>query len=183
MVQLISGIKQSDNLSPILFNIFIDDVVKLFNPEICGDISLDGTPVNSLIYADDLLIISTSQEGLQKSLDKLVEYCNSWKLEINTRKTKVIIFRPTKKIDNYSFSIYGERVDIVNNITYLGISLSYTGNFTGAMKNVKLNGMRALFKLLSSLKSSKINNATINIKLFDSTIKPILFSSVDCPNP
>lgn len=169
-----TGIKQGDNISPILFNIFIDDVVKLFDPLMCGDISLDDTPVNSLIYADDLLIISDSPGGLQKSLSKLEEYCSIWKLEINTKKSKVVVFRPTKKLDNYTFSIYGETLDIVNSITYLGISFSYTGNFSDAMKNLKLKGMRALFKLLSTLKSADVSNAVINLKLFDSMIKPIL---------
>ncbi len=42
------------------------------------------------------------------------------------------------------------------------------------MNKLKLKGMRAMFKLLSSLKSANINNGPINIKLFDSTVKPIL---------
>ena len=45
---------------------------------------------NVLMYADDLVLMSTSKEGLQKCLDDLHIYCKNWKLTINTDKTKIL---------------------------------------------------------------------------------------------
>ena len=47
---------------------------------------------NCLKYADDLVLMSTSTESLQKCLNNLESYCGKWKLEINTKKPKVVLF-------------------------------------------------------------------------------------------
>ena len=51
-----------------------------------------------ILYADDTVIISESAEGLQKQLNDLYDYCNEWKLKVNTLKTKIVIFRNRGKV-------------------------------------------------------------------------------------
>ena len=41
-----------------------------------------------LLYADDIVIFSSTSDGLQKGLDVLSEYCQKWKLTVNTEKSK-----------------------------------------------------------------------------------------------
>ena len=41
--------------------------------------------VNSLLYADDLILVSESGSGLQNCLKKLQTYCDKWKLKVNTK--------------------------------------------------------------------------------------------------
>ena len=43
---------------------------------------------NVIMYADDLVLMSQTKEGLQKCLDRLYEYCQKWKLVVNTDKKK-----------------------------------------------------------------------------------------------
>ena len=45
-----------------------------------------------LLYADDIVILSQTQTGLQYKLDRLCDYCNAWGLQINRDKTMVVIF-------------------------------------------------------------------------------------------
>ena len=48
-----------------------------------------------LLYADDIVIFANTSEELQVSLNLLAEYCERWKLTINTSKInlKVMVFR------------------------------------------------------------------------------------------
>ena len=48
--------------------------------------------VNCLIYADDLVLISRSELGLQGLIDKLSVYCKRWRMEVYNDKTKIMKF-------------------------------------------------------------------------------------------
>ena len=45
-----------------------------------------------MLYADDTVVLAVCLEDLQKALDMLKIYCEFWGLDINVRKTKVMIF-------------------------------------------------------------------------------------------
>ena len=49
------------------------------------------------LYADDTVILADSKEDLQKSLDNLAIHSKTWKLKVNTEKTKVMIFSRSGK--------------------------------------------------------------------------------------
>ncbi len=99
-------IKQGDTLSPYLFNLYLNDVHSLFNNIDVKPPNLAEQLLGCLLYADNLLIISETQHGLQTSLNKLHKYCQTWQLQVNNKKTKVVIFRKRKTSDKYIFK-YG----------------------------------------------------------------------------
>ena len=45
-----------------------------------------------LLFADDTVLLSNSKEDLQFSLNLFEKYCEEWKLQVNTTKTKILIF-------------------------------------------------------------------------------------------
>ena len=73
------GLKQGGVLSPLLFNIFIDDMEKIFD-ESCDPVKALKNPLSHLLYADDLSLISSSQSGLNICLSKLSKRL-LWKVE------------------------------------------------------------------------------------------------------
>ena len=81
------GLKQGCNLSPILFNLFINDFIEELQMPMEGTSHIDGLPVNCLFYADDFVLVSESEKGLQALLDKLYRYTSAWFLQINPKKT------------------------------------------------------------------------------------------------
>ena len=48
--------------------------------------------LNMMIFADDIVLLSTSAQGLRKHLETLENYCNKWNVQINQAKTKVSMF-------------------------------------------------------------------------------------------
>ena len=74
------GVNPGDNLSPNLFKISINDLPDYIEDSI-DPILLNNKPLNYLLYADDLVLYSTSAKGLQTRLDKLQKYCKDWCLK------------------------------------------------------------------------------------------------------
>ena len=116
----------------------------------------------------NLVLVSHSAKGLQKALSILAKYCKDWKLSVNPKKTKVVIFQ--KKCRKSTLDC---KIDIVNNYTYLGINFSTNGNFRDCKTNLKDKTRRSIFATRRYLDFSKLSLGVTN-KLFDSLFLPIL---------
>ena len=178
-----SGIKQGDGLSPLLFNIFINDLNNIFGPS-CDPVELGKDKINNLLYADDLLIISKSQKGLQNSLDNLQSYCKKWHLEVNMEKTKSMVITPSGKIpSNFKVTFNNKLVEHVKKYKYLGFVIHNNGNFTRGTLALKQKVLNAWFKCRSILYSQQINNVNLLLQLFDKLVKPVLLYGVEVWGP
>ena len=91
-----------------------------------------------------------------------------------TEKSKIIIFQKCKrKCHDSSFYICNEKVDIVQNYTYLGTWISYSGNFTLSLDHLQQKALRALFSLRRHTDFKSLT-PSLSRKIFDSMISPIL---------
>ena len=79
------GVRLGNNLSPNLFSIFINDLPNIFN-ETDDQVELNNFKISSLLYANDLIILSTLKSGLQSCFNKLASYCDDNCLTLNLKK-------------------------------------------------------------------------------------------------
>lgn len=85
------GVRQGDNLSPNLFNIYLNDLPSYFDST-CDPVSLHNTSMNILMYADDVVLLSTSEQGLQNCVNKLHKFTKDWNMTVNIKKDKSAYF-------------------------------------------------------------------------------------------
>ena len=101
------GLKQGCGISPLLFNLFINKLPDIFD-QTCDPVKLGNDNLSSLLWADDLVIISSTSQGLQIAIDKTFEFYKNLGLELNSKKTKVMIFNArVLKLTNFSFTVAG----------------------------------------------------------------------------
>ena len=108
------GAQQSCDLSPMLFNLFVNDIFDLSDNAKCDPVKLHTKLIHCLMYADDLLILSETENGLTESLERLSNYAKKWKLKISAKKTTILVFNKAGKIINVKL-----RMDDINNTVLL----------------------------------------------------------------
>ena len=140
------GVRQGDNLSPNLFKIFINDLPNIFS-ERDDQVELDGIRISSLLYADDLILLSISKSGLQSCLNKLASYCENNCLSVNLKKTKVVVFCKNGRLSMDRF--YYDNIEIENSTSYkyLDIIFSSSGTFSYCQTDLYKRALKAQFKL------------------------------------
>ena len=172
------GLREGDNLSPILFSFYLNDLKDHLMTYSEG-ISLkhDAYGIEQLfhlfliMYADDTVLFADTRAKLQHILNCYIEYCEKWKLCINPDKTKVMIFG--KNYSKPNIKIYGNNLEVVNNFKYLGITFSKNGRFIHSLKDNIEKARKGLYALMNRCKD-KFIPLDCKLELFSKCIEPIL---------
>ena len=166
------GVKQGCVLSSLLFNIFVNDIPSIFEKGICKPIKVGNILLSCLMYADDIVLLSESKEGIENCLTKLSEYTKTWMMEVNTTKSKVITFQKGGAIQKLNLKYDNNPLEQVKQFKYLGNIISHNGNFKENDKYLKNKGLRASFILLKKIGLTYKPSAYI--RLFEKTVEPII---------
>ena len=163
------GVAQGCSLSPILFSVFINDLLKEVEQAELGVQLNSGKRINGMLFADDFVGISDTKENLQRLIDVVYNFCNRWRLRANVNKSAVMVF--SRNIVNGDW-MWGERkLPNVSSYTYLGIDFSYNGAWDLHIKKVLDTGKRRVNQLHSIISNRDINLSARRLILL-SVVRP-----------
>ena len=167
------GVKQGDNLSPTLFSLYINELVKEIN-NLNIDVNVGNRAVSMLLYADDMVLISNIEENLQIMLDTMYDWCSKWRLSVNRTKSQIIHFRRSKqKVTNFVFKYGGQNLEIVKEYKYLGVIFDEHLKFTQCSKTLAESGGRALGAVRSKFKQYKDIGYKTFTTMYNAGVTPI----------
>ncbi|UYV84518.1 hypothetical protein LAZ67_X002430 [Cordylochernes scorpioides] len=93
-VKINSEVLQGESLSPLLFVLYMADLIELYNNSALTGFHLpDFGVLHLLLYEDDIAIIGESKINLQIKINLLKSYLDNNKLVLNENKSKVMVFR------------------------------------------------------------------------------------------
>ena len=84
-MQIGRGVIQGCYLSPILFNLYSECLTKEALDGL-GDFNFGGQIIQTVKYADDLVLIAKEETVLQGMIDKLIEIGRCYRMEMNVEK-------------------------------------------------------------------------------------------------
>ena len=171
--QVSLGVRQGCVLSPILFNIYINGLVRSLSNVCSSPAVLGHLKVPILMYADDIILLSESPVGLQNSMNSLQLYCKTWKLRVNTSKTKVIIFN-SRSSAGYNFKIGQHAIEMVKQYCYLGVTVHQSGNFKMAWEILVNKGAKAYAALHNVFNIYHGCPVKIMLKLIEALVEPVM---------
>lgn len=138
--KLSRGVKQGDPLSPLLFNLVMDPLLRRLN-EHCQEWNNgpgDMAKPMALGYADDLVLLCSSAEVLRKMLKVVEDYLKLLDMSLSPLKCRAIGWKanhgtwaPSDPLLNYN----GVKIPLLaadETIKYLGVQFGYRGIDSGA---------------------------------------------------
>lgn len=115
------GVRQGGLSSPLLFNVYINQLIERLSGTHVG-CHIDGTCVNNISYADDMVLLSPSIGGLKKLLSICEAYAEEHGLIYNSRKSELLVFKAPKQQPRSvpPVNLNGVALKIVSSFKYLG---------------------------------------------------------------
>ena len=140
----------------------------------CDRVVIDTTKISSLLYTDDIVLLSNTAEGLQNALNKLGKFCETLNLKINISKTKVMVFNKSGNLlKGFSFTYMQMAIEIVQEYKYLGIIFKPSGVFSHAIKYLYNKALKATFCVRRAFKAESINTE-LYLTIYEHCVKPVL---------
>jgi exonuclease III len=128
VIKVEKGCRQGCPGSPILFDIYINDLVpkiNRFGVEVPG---IDA-PMGTLLFADDLIVICPNIDQLKEACEELDKWADSWGMQVGIQKCGLMIVDDADmELDllnrTDSLCLQGMRIPMVEKYSYLGITLT-----------------------------------------------------------
>jgi len=149
---------QGDSFTPILFNIALEKVIREMNMGQHEGVNLQDHTIGLLAYADDLVLITESQNELKSLFRRLEKSSAKIGLRINEEKTKYMVVRRQNnarlnqllRIDQYNFGK-------VEQFKYLGTILTQNNDTAKEIEARILAGNKCFFGLGKLLRARSLS--------------------------
>jgi hypothetical protein len=177
--ELICGVRQGGVLSPILFTLYVDDIISKVQASNQGCF-INNIFVGCIMYADDLLLLSASVTGLQLMIDACAEEIASLDMRFNVAKSSVIRVGKMYKRPCSPLSVCGQTLGFVNDVKYLGVHIVSGSHFMIDIKKHKVKFYTALNGILSKCRGCSGMDEMVSIHLINTYCRPLLLYACEC---
>ena len=165
------GVRQGCLLSPVLFNIFLEQILTESLHGHHSSISINGRPICNLRFADDIDLMAGTEQELQELTNRLTDRAGAYGMEVSTEKSKVMVNNTT--ITSANIYMNGQKLEEVGTFKYLWATLSKDGGSTKEIKT-RIALATAAMARLSRIWRGKTISFSTKFRLYKSLVVSIL---------
>jgi len=173
------GTRQGSLLSPQLFNIFIDNLLR----DLCESddrVCIGNNSLNTFAYADDINLLCTTAPGLQRLIDMCVAYAKKWRFRFGINKTKCMIISGKELTCQPRWYLENECIENVNSMEILGVMFDSKNELHVDNRINKCK--RAYHSLRDVGMAYPGSNSDVKAYLWRSICQPVLLYGSDAVN-
>ena len=166
--EIITGVRQGCLLSPLLFIIVMDWILKkAVDAGSCGLEWLDGNKLADLAFADDIALLDDTWSGMQELTSSIEEEARKVGLYMNTGKTKLMKIGSFEETE--SIQVGGGQIENVEEFCYLGSVISRDGSCDKEIRT-RMGKANTTFGRLTNIWKSKRLHLQVKIRLYESLV-------------
>jgi hypothetical protein len=171
-IKIETGVKQGGPMSPALFNRYVYPMIEeLIASGLTCKINEQTTGI--LMFADDILISTTSIENMNRALDIVTKYCKKYDLHINASKSQMMkLNKDLKTIENVK--VNGETLDNAAEIKYLGVIINSKLTNNSHLQDRKFKAFNAMYIIKQLGAENHLTKTKMRIHLYKTYVRPVL---------
>ena len=117
-------VKQGGNLSPLFYNVYVDDLMKALKHKNFG-CTIGGLYLGTVFYADDVILLGASIRKMKEMVKICCNYCCRYGIHINPTKTKWMCTNVYGTSEIVDFEVNGVTLENTgDSVKYLGVNLT-----------------------------------------------------------
>ncbi|KAJ3666832.1 hypothetical protein Zmor_002262 [Zophobas morio] len=180
MFWTMKGLRQRCPLSPSLFACYISDIEEMFRGVQAEGIVVGREKVSCLAFADDLVILAKDECGMNEMKKNLQRYFKRKKLEVNVKKTKMMVFRKKGRKGEEKVWPWGDRIiDTVKEFKYLGFKFTTTNTVKAHIRERRVKAMQIMGMVWSIGERIFGHDVRRRMKMSDSLVRSVLMYGVE----
>lgn len=177
-INIMRGVRQGCILSPLLFNIYAEAIFTEALDNMGEGIVVNGHPINNLRYADDTILLASSFNDLQRLLQRVDSVSASYGLNINLKKTKVMMVGKSSFVSTTDLVVRNEVVERVHSYKYLGCFVNDRSDHSIEIK-CRIEQARSAFMKLSHLLCNRSLKISTRVRLARCYVFSVLLYGVE----
>ena len=174
------GLKQGCVMSPWLFNLFMDGVMREVREKVddVGATMWDARrncewKVEWLMFADDTVLIGDSEEKLERLVHEFERVCGRRKLKVNVTKSKTMKIGKNVEENEMNVHLNNRRMDEVDTYRYLGVDISNDSGMSEEV-NHRIGEARKACGALKDLWKKRHISREAKVGMYEGIIEPSL---------
>ena len=158
-----TGVRQGGVISPLLFILYMDKIMKSLNN--------DADEIITLAYADDIALIANTPIALQRAVDNWNDKLKSMDMKINKNKTEIMVV--SRERHDMEIKIEGVPLKLVENFKYLGVNVNEKCDM-GTEINNRIGNYTKSLRLLYPLLKEKSIPTRVKVLIYKTILRPLL---------
>ena len=171
-VEIKRGVRQGCIASPDLFNLYGESILRPLD-EVPVGVSINGVIINNIRYADDIVLIAATEEGLQQLLDEVNSNGESKGLSINHKRTKCMVISKSETPPTCTLKLGDIKIEQVDNFNYLGSVVNSNGRCKKEIRR-RISLAKEAFKKMKPILCDRKLSMPIKNRVLQTFVWPVI---------